>query len=585
MRLAKFSLSLAIAAQLCSCASPPVDGPGAAHVFVDGAVYTLDPAQPWVSAVVVAEGRIAYAGEDQRALEFVGRETIVHDLHGRMLLPGFIDAHAHPMMAAGGGSDSLQIDPDDDADAIKKAVARYARKHPDVAVVMGFGFGAAQFGPDGPDKRVLDAAVSDRPVILVDEGGHSAWGNSRAFEVLRIDRDTPDPIPGAHYYKRDARGEPTGWMLESQTFMPALAKLGTVTVDGTVEGAGPLLALWSSVGVTAIFDAGMSAFEPVGFEALARLDREGRLPLRVVGSHMIQHPKQVADAVDRFIAQRSRYSTERVRVGSIKIHNDGTIEARTAAMLEHWVGEPDNRGGVLLERDELSSFVTRVDAAGIDIHIHVIGDRAIRQALDAVEAARKANGDTGTRITLCHVELIHDDDLPRFAPLDVIVQATPVWHVPPRPATAKSLGPERVARLERFAPLVRDGVRVTFGSDFPASGTIRGISPLHNIETGMTRQRFGNPEGEVLGGEAQRLDLETLLRGYTLDAAFQLRLEDEVGSIEVGKRADLIVLGANLFEVDPHAIHDVRVRLTMVGGEIVHERGLRDWIIDRYLGL
>ena len=584
MRLTMLSLTVAIAAHLCSCATPPVDGPGAAHVFVGGAVYTLDPAQPWVSAVVVDEGRIAYAGDDRRALEFVGRDTVVHHLRARTLLPGFIDAHAHPIMTAG-GSESLQIDPGDDDDAIAKAVARYARKNPDLPVIRGFGFSAAQFGPEGPDKRVLDAVVSDRPVILVDEGGHSAWGNSRAFEVLDIDHDTPDPIPGAHYYKRDARGEPTGWMLESQTFMPALAKLGTVTVEGTVEGAAPLLALWSSMGVMTVFDAGMSAFEAIGFEALARLDREGRLPLRIVASHMIQHPEQVAGAVDRLIALRNRYTTDRVRVGHIKIHNDGTIEARTAAMLQPWVGEPDNRGGVLLERDALRRFVTRVDAAGIDLHIHVIGDRAVRQALDAVEAARHANGDTGVRVTLCHVELIHDDDLERFAPLDVIVQATPVWHVPPRPETARALGPERVERLERFAPLVRDGVRVTFGSDFPASGTIRGISPLHNIETGMTRQHFGHPEGEVLGGEAQRLDLEALLRGYTLDAAYQLRLEHEVGSIEAGKRADLIALDANLFEVDPHEIHEVKVRLTMVDGEIVHQRGLRDWITDRYLGL
>ncbi len=584
MRLASIPLLAVLATQLSSCASPPVDGPGAAHVFVDGAVYTLDPERPWSSAVVVDDGRIAYVGEDEDALEYVGRDTVVHDLRGRMLLPGFIDAHAHPVMVSG-GSRSLQLDPDDDADAIAQAVARYARKNPDVAVIQGFGFGAAQFGPPGPHKRQLDAVLPDRPVILIDEGGHSAWANSAAVEALGIDRDTPDPIPGAHYYKRDANGEPTGWMLESQTFMPALAELGVFTVDGTVEGAAQVLALWSSMGVTSIFDAGMSAFEDTGFEALARLDGDNLLPMRIVASHMIQHPNHVDGAIDRFEDLRSRYATDRVRLGSIKIHSDGTIEARTAAVLEPWVGEPDNRGGVLLADEVLNRLVTRMDAAGIDGHIHVIGDRAVRQALDAVEAARDANGASDTRFTFCHVEIVHDDDMERFAELGVIVQATPVWHVPPRPATAKALGAERIARLERFAPLVRDGVRVTFGSDFPASGTIRGISPLHNIETGMTRQRFGEREGEVLGGEELRLSLESLLLGYTLDAAYQLRLEDEVGSIEVGKRADLIVLDDNLFEVDPYEIHDVKVRLTMLDGEVVHERGLRDWFVELYLGL
>lgn len=245
---------------LCSCATPRIDGPGADHVFVDGAVYTVSAEQPWASAVVVEDGRITFVGDDARAREFVGRETAVHDLGGQMLLPGFIDTHAHPIMVAG-AADSLQIDPEDDVEAIQKAVARHARKHPELAVIRGFGFGAAQFGPDGPRKRVLDEVVADRPVILVDGGGHSAWGNSRTFEVLGIDRDTPDPIPGSHYYKRDAEGEPTGWMLESQTFMPAMAKLGSATVESTVAGAAQPFALWSAMGVTTIFDAGMSAFE------------------------------------------------------------------------------------------------------------------------------------------------------------------------------------------------------------------------------------------------------------------------------------------------------------------------------------
>jgi len=579
-----FSTLILIGALSVACQSRPVPGPGADHVFVGGAVYTLDEAKPWATAVAVTDGRIVYVGEDAGARARVGQATSVHDLAGRMLLPGLIDTHAHPVMAAG-MSQSLSIDPDDDGKEVAAAVARYARKYPERPLVQGFGFGAAQFGIAGPHKRLLDRVVSDRPVVLIDEGGHSAWVNSKTLEVLGIDRDTPDPIPGSHYYARDAQGEPTGWMLESQTFTPALAKLGAVTVEQTVEGAHELLDLWSSFGVTTIFDAGMSAFEDVGFEALRRLDRADELPVRIVASHMIQHPKQLDGAISRFRDLERRYSSDRVRLGSIKIHNDGTNEARTAAMLEPYFGEPANRGGVLLEPEVLSRFVTLVDASGIDLHIHAIGDRAVRDSLDAVAGARRANGETGGRITLCHVEVVHDDDLGRFADLGVIVQTTPVWHVPPSEAMAEALGPDRVARLERFAPLVRDGVRVTFGSDFPASGTIRGISPMHNIEAGVNRQRFGEPDSEILGGEAQRLDLATLLRGYTLDAAYQLRLEAELGSIEVGKSADLIVLDRNLFETERHDLHAAKVRLTMVDGEIVHERGLRNWLVEFVLGL
>lgn len=569
---------------LAACQTGRLREPGADHVFLDGRVYTLAPDQPWARGVAVRDGRIVYVGEEEGARAWIGTDTRVHDLDGGMLLPGFIDAHAHPIMGAG-SSQSLAIDPEDDVDAIAAEVARFARKHPDRAILQGFGFGAAQFGTAGPHKRVLDAAVPERPVVLIDEGGHSAWANSKALELLGVGRDTPDPIPGSHYFKRDASGEATGWMLESQTFMPALVRLGAGTAEDTAEGAADLFALWSSVGVTTIYDAGMSAFEEPGFEALAALDRDDRLPFRIVASHMIQHPDQLEGALARFEALRERHATARVRVGSIKIHNDGTIEARTAAMLEPYVGEPDNRGGVLLEPEVLTPFVARVVEAGVDLHIHTIGDRAVRQALDAIEHARSASPRSGVRITMCHVEVVHDDDLARFAALDVIVQTTPVWHQPPGAETARALGPDRVARLERFAPLVRDGVRVTFGSDFPASGTIRGISPLHNIEAALTRQAFGDAEGAILGGPEQRLDLPTLLRGYTLDAAHQLRLDEELGSIEVGKQADLIVIDRNLFEVERHAIHRAKVRLTMMGGEVVHERGFRDWLVDRILGL
>ncbi len=585
MRVVRLGVALATALTLSlGCQTGGAVAPGADHLFLDGRVYTLDPAQPWARAVAVTDGRIVYVGEDEEARAFRGSKTRVHDLDGQMLLPGFIDAHAHPIMTAG-SSESLSIEPADDAETIAAKVARYARDHPEHAVLRGFGFSAGQFGPAGPHRRVLDTAVPDRPVILIDDGGHSAWANSRALELLGVDRDTPDPIPGSHYYKRDADGEPTGWMLESQTFMPSLVRLGAGSVDQTVEGAEDLFALWSSVGVTTIFDAGMSAFEAQGFEALARLDREQRLPFRIVASHMIQHPDQLDGAIERFEALRGLHASDRVRVGSIKIHNDGTLQARTAAMLAPYVGEPDNRGGVLLEPQVLGAFVTRAHDAGADLHIHAIGDRAVRDALDAVEQARARTGRHDVRVTMCHVEVVADEDLARFAALGVIVQTTPVWHVPPGAPTARALGPERVARLERFAPLVRDGVRVTFGSNFPASGTIRGISPLHNIEAALTRQAFRDSDGEILGGPEQRLSLPTLLRGYTLDAAYQLRLEDELGSIEVGKRADLIVLDRNLFEEDRTAIHRAKVRLTMVEGEVVHERGLRDWLVDRLLGL
>ncbi|MBW2271523.1 MAG: amidohydrolase [Deltaproteobacteria bacterium] len=578
------ALVTALSAALLSCQSRPAIGPGADHVFIDARIYTVDPSRPWAAAVAVEGERISYVGDEAGARALIGSATEVHDLGGRLLLPGFIDTHAHPIMAAG-SRENLSLDPRWSEVQVLRAVARYARKHRDARLIQGFGFGATQFGAEGPDRRALDRVVTDRPVLLVDEGGHSAWANSKTFEVLGIDRDTPDPIPGSHFYKRDANGNPTGWMLESQTFMPALAAMGGFSARDAVAGADDLFGLFSSVGVTTVYDAGMTAFEGMGFEALAQLDAEGRLPLRYVASHMIQNPNQLAAAIESFRDLEARYRGKRLRVGGIKLHNDGTIEAHTAGLLRPYTDDPDNRGGILVEGAALREFVTNVDAAGIDLHIHAIGDRTIREALDAVASARRSNGATGTRITLCHLELIHADDMHRFAELDVIAQTTPIWHGSGGPDSVPALGAERAHAMFRFNSLVREDVRVTFGSDFPASGTILGISPVHNIEIGHTRQTTGEPDSRLQGRTQDRLALETLVRGYTLDAAFQLRMEDEVGSIEVGKRADLIVLSRNLFEVDPYAIHSSKVLLTMLDGVVVHERGPRNWLTDFLLGL
>jgi predicted amidohydrolase YtcJ len=300
---------------------------------------------------------------------------------------------------------------------------------------------------------------------------------------------------------------------------------------------------------------------------------------------MIQNPVQLPAAIETFRSLEGRYRGKRLRVGSIKLHNDGTHQAHSAGMLEPYSDDPTNRGGVLVAGQALRDFVTAVDAAGIDLHVHAVGDRTTRETLDAIEAAHRANGPTPTRFTLCHLESIDDQDLPRFAELGVIAQTTPVWHQPYGPPERRSLGPQRYEALFRFAQLARDGVRVTFGSDFPAGGTIQSISPVYNIEVGHTRQAPGQPDGPIQGDPGERLTLETLVRGYTLDAAYQLRMEHEVGSIEVGKRADLIVLSRDLFEIDADEIHTSKVLLTLVDGVVVHERGLRDWITDRVLGL
>ncbi len=569
---------------LVQCRSRSLPEAGAEHVFTGGKIYTANSAARWADAVAVDRGAIVYVGDAKGVEPFIGRHTEMHDLKSRLLLPAFMDTHAHPMMVAG-FIDGLQLDPRDNRDAIVAALRKYARSSSARKVLVGFGFNVTQFGSAGPRKEELDAVVADKPVILVDDGGHSAWVNSRSLEELGIDKDTPDPIPGAHFYKRDTDGRPTGWMVESQTFMPALVKIRATDVEEMKRGARQLFPVMLSLGVTTVFDAGMSAFEGMAMTALQELERDGELPLRYLASHEIQNPNQAAGAVVAFRALQQRYDGRRLHLSSLKLHNDGTKEARTAAMLEPYGDDPGNSGAMLLEGKPLRDFVEAAAAAEIDVHVHSIGDRTAREVLDAVEDVKQRRGLGSIRITLCHLECVDDADLPRFAPLGVIAQTTPLWHSYAGEAMERVLGPQRFPRIFRFQQLHHDGVRLTFGSDFPASEGLIGLSPIYNIEVGHTRQKPGQPDSPIQGSASERLDLQTLVDGYTIQAAYQLRLEQELGSIETGKRADLIVLDRNIFDIDAYEIHKTKVELTMIDGKVEHKRWLKHRILDWYLGL
>ncbi len=535
-------------------------------VLTGGRIYTVHEDHPWATTVAVEDGRIAHVGDDSSIEPYIGAGTVVVGLGGKLVLPGFIDTHAHPLLSAG-LSYALLLDFSLGPDEILDAVRAYAEANPDREIVLGSGFNALQFGPMGPRKELLDQAIDDRPAMLIDDGGHSAWVNSKMVEELGIGPDTPDPIPGVHFYQRDEDGTPTGWFLESQTIYPALAELGAYDTAAAMDPSNVVYSLLSNGGVTTVFDAGTFSFEELAFEVASTLDRQGTLPFRLVGSHMITHPRQAAGAVERFRELQDRHNGNRFHVGMIKIQNDGTTQAHTAAYLEPYE-DVATSGETLLEPSALRELVLEADRADVDLHIHAIGDRAARDALDAIEAARAEDPSRGTRHTIAHLELIDDADLPRFAQLDVIAQTTPAWHSDNGQAVLDTLGASRFERLYRFRELVDDGVRVTFGSDFPASG-ILGASPLYNMQIGGTRLQLGEDSERIPGGPGQRLSVEELVRGYTLDAAYQLRLDGEVGSLEVGKRADFIVLSQNMFEIPADELSSVSVEARLLDGELV----------------
>jgi predicted amidohydrolase YtcJ len=536
-------------------------------VFLNARAYTLDAEQPWAEAVAVENDRIVYVGDNAGAIALSGSETKRHDLNGKMLLPGFIDAHMHPLLG-GAYAKALSLETSGTVEQWISAVDQYARAHPEKELLFGYGFKATTFGVKGPTKAQLDAIVPNRPVLIMDEGFHGAWANSQALKLLGINKDTPDPVPGFSYYKRDEHGVPTGYLLED-TANNAMEKLEAVSLEVIIDGTAYVIDELNSYGVTSVFDAGASSVaEHIG-ELLNQLENNGDLSVRIVGSHFAE-ADDIAGAVEAAVEQGERVKGSRYHYRMLKIMLDGTVEGRTAAMFEDYQGEPGNQGELVFTQAQTDLMVTESATKNIDVHIHGLGERAVHVGLNAIEKARKAHPKSESRYTICHVQVITDEDIPRFAELDVMVQSTPLWASYDEYGKA-FVSDDQFSRFWRFKSLENAGARLTWGSDFPASGAgTLGMSPIVQMEMGITRQEFGQAEAPLQPPITERLDMKAMIRGYTIDAAYQLHMEDDVGSLEVGKKADLIVLDKNLFEVPTYEIHTVNVNSTFIDGEEVY---------------
>ncbi len=568
-RIASFPAALLAALLLSACTdkSPPAEG--ADVLFTNARVYTVNPGQPWAEAVAVKGNEIVYVGDVAGAAAHVGKNTRRQDLGGRLMLPGFIDSHVHPV-AGGAYAQALSLDTFGTVDDWVAAIADYAEQNEDAPVLFGYGFLASTFGPVGPTRQLIDAVVTDRPVLIMDEGFHGAWANTATLEALNITQDTPDPVPGFSYYKRDANGDATGYLLEGTAGM-AMEQLDVITEDVVVEGTAMVIDIMNAYGVTAAFDAGLLDNEAMARSVLERLEDGGDLTIRLLGSYRADGPGEAVDAVARTLEWAQTVKGERYHYRVLKIMDDGTVEGRTAAMFEDYQGEPGNSGETVYTEDELTAMVVGAARNDIDVHIHALGERAIHESLNAIEVAREQVPGSTSRYALCHIQVITDQDLARFAELDVIAQSTPLWALYDTEGE-QFVSKDQFNRFWRFGSLDDLGVRLTFGSDFPASGAgTLGLSPVVQIEIGHTRQNPGEPDAPVQPRESERLAIGSLVRGFTIDAAYQLRMEDEIGSIEAGKKADLVVLDRNIFEIDPYSIHETKVLMTMLDGEVVYE--------------
>jgi predicted amidohydrolase YtcJ len=574
-RGARFAATAAVAASAAPsfiAEAVAASDPGADIVFRNGPVYTVNGDRPWARAVAVRGKHIVYVGDERGVQSFLGPNTRVIDLAGRMLMPGFVEGHIHPLVGSTltRGAD-LQFDTKDEMLA---ALETYRDKVGAAGVVRGYGWRYAAFPATGPRKEDLDAIWPDVPVILIAIDGHSAWVNSQALALAGVTKDAKDPLPGFSTFERDpATGEPTGYCVE----VPAIIRINNAIEPFSADYVAESLAEWlpqaSAAGITTVFDAGMQIVPDMeGFAIYERLERRGKLPFRVIGAHYHNNP--AVDPVPVIQALRREFNSELVKASVLKLNIDGGDSQRTAAFLAPYADAPETSGDTLLPPDLFADIIKRADRVGLNIHIHSYGDRATRLSLDAFEAAIKSNPPRDRRHALAHLFLVAPEDIPRFAKLGVVGSFSTQWAVPDSSQAIgrARLGPPRSDQLYRWGSILREGGVVSLGTDWPAAGYYSTYRPLDAIEAATSRRELGKAEGPQLAPAEEAIPLDAALKAATMGPALQLGIEHEVGSIEVGKLADLVVMEKNLFEVAPHEVHKTKVLVTVMNGKVVHEQ-------------
>ncbi len=536
-------------------------------VLLNGGIYTVDADQTWAEAAAIRDGVIVAVGSNESIRRQVGAKTEVIDLAGKMALPGFHDTHLHPLE---GGYLMRQCDLTEDGTSVAAVIALLQTCAAEIQDewIIGFGLDLALFDRTGPDKSLLDDIAPDRLFFVIAADGHSVLVNSRVLDLAGIDDQTPNPEGGV-IERRSGGHEPNGTLRESAyDIVDALRPQRTL--EGSVDAMRDALQAMNAAGITSFNDVWTGELE---YQVYQALEQSGDLSLRVTASLIDEgvFEKHNGEDFERVLADREQYESDLIRTNGIKIMVDGVFEGETAALVEPYISL-GHKGTLNHSRDDLRQRVERYDAMGLQIHMHTMGDEGTRAGLDAIEHARLTNSATNKfddrRHTLSHLGLIHPDDRSRFAALGVAASFTAAWAYPSDWVTKLNvpvLGKNRVDSMYPIASMLQAGAVVVGGSDW-----IYGpLSPLDSLEVMVTRQDPYDVEGPV-GNTSEAITLAEAIATYTSDAAWALHQESQTGSIEIGKKADIVVLDDNLFELPATSINDASVVTTIFNGKVVY---------------
>jgi predicted amidohydrolase YtcJ len=575
MKNSPLLITIAISLVACSPADKPSETTSAAAeagaadtAYINGRIYTVNEDQPWAEAVAIKDGRFLVVGSADDADAVIGQATAVIDLSGDFVMPGVVDAHIHPyenyvQQEAGNLLFSDQLD----ADGIAAAIREFATANPDKQWIRGLKYGFGAFEGAKMTKEWLDEVVPDRPAYIVDESGHNATANSMALEIAGITAETPNPPLGA-IDKDPVTGEPTGYLSETGMGLVGshIERPSDSAYRRAMEKSLKQMTAW---GITSFIDMmALEASTTVYFD----LDAEGKLPFRVnIAQAMNEYTNEVATAVEarEYLPEAIARATEKIDTRHFKYWGDGTPMSYTSLLVEPYA-DRDTYGEITMTDEMIEDAITYL-GQGLGGHVHAITDGSARRILDFVEEAHQRYPGKVRRFHIGHNQLVHPDDYPRYVELDVVAEIGPAMWFPfgATPVLIERLGEERVReRYFDIRSMLDAGIVVAWGSDWPA-GT-PDANPFRGLEGMVTR---AHPSGDFEGTLGVPISLEEGIRIITMGAAYAMGREDSIGSIEVGKHADLIVLDRNLFDIPPDSIYDTLVKRTVFAGETVHRIG------------
>jgi predicted amidohydrolase YtcJ len=544
-------------------------------VLRNGKIYTADPARSIRQALALTGNTIVAVGGDADVIPLIGPKTKVIDLGGKLVLPGLIDTHIHPIIGALNGAKCSLAGVKATIDALKPVIAACLAKEPgsdewfEAAQLDNYGFSAT--------AKDLDGIEAKRPVVLWGNDGHTAWVNSPGLARLGVTAETPDVQGGK--IEHDATGAPTGYFADRAAVFVA-DKIPVPSLDERAALTAAELKRMSAYGITSLMDAFVT---PAEEEVWRKLYDTGRLGMRVRMAIYLADPQALFrpasndsdQAVERLKAacKAGDIDPDFLRAGVVKVFADGVMEypAQTAALLKPYLdknGKPTKHAGALyFDPQRFANLVTKLDAAGLTVHIHAIGDHAVRASLDAFAAARKANGDRDNRHQIAHLQLVDPADFPRFKELGVIADMQLEW-AKREPATEGPLepylGPERYRYLYPAGSLHKAGAMIIGGSDWDISS----YNPFRAFQTAVTR---AGGKGQRPLNIEERIPLQTAIDAYTINAAFALKQDTTTGSLEVGKRADLVILDRDILSIDPETVADTKPVATYLDGRLVYD--------------